>query len=90
MGDALFRDDRHRIVFSCHPPLHFDLATFDIFGGFAAGAQVRLVPPKLESLAKRKHFISDSELTQWFSVPSVLNYVAKFDALRHSDFPALL
>lgn len=75
---------------SCHPPLHFDLATFDIFGAFAAGAQLHLVPPELSLLPnKLADFIRQSELTQWFSVPSVLNYVAKFDALRHNDFPAL-
>jgi amino acid adenylation domain-containing protein len=75
---------------SCHPPLHFDLATFDIFGGFAAGAQVHLVPPELSLLPNKiADFIAASELTQWFSVPSVLNYVAKFDALRNNNFPAL-
>jgi len=75
---------------SCHPPLHFDLATFDIFGAFAAGAQLHLVPPDLSLLPnKLADFIRDSELTQWFSVPSVLNYMAKFDALRHNHFPAL-
>ena len=30
---------------SGHPPLHFDLSTFDIYGTFAAGAQLHLVPP---------------------------------------------
>jgi acyl-coenzyme A synthetase/AMP-(fatty) acid ligase len=34
-------------------------------------------------------FIRDSRLTQWFSVPSVLNYVAKADALLPGDFPEL-
>jgi acyl-coenzyme A synthetase/AMP-(fatty) acid ligase len=42
-----------------------------------------LLPNKLAD------FIRHSELTQWFSVPSVLNYMAKFDALRPNDFPAL-
>jgi amino acid adenylation domain-containing protein len=75
---------------SCHPPLHFDLATFDIFGTFAAGAQLHLVSPGLSVLPnKLVDFIRHSELTQWFSVPSVLNYVAKFDGLRRNDFPAL-
>jgi acyl-coenzyme A synthetase/AMP-(fatty) acid ligase len=31
----------------------------------------------------------DSELTQWFSVPSVLTYMARFDAVAQNDFPAL-
>jgi amino acid adenylation domain-containing protein len=75
---------------SCHPPLHFDLATFDIFGAFAAGAQLHLVPAGLSLLPnKLADFLRHSELTQWFSVPSVLNYMAKFNVLRHNDFPAL-
>jgi amino acid adenylation domain-containing protein len=75
---------------SCHPPLHFDLATFDIFGAFAVGAQLHLVPPDVSLLPnKLAEFIRDSELTQWFSVPSVLNYMAKFDVVKFNDFPAL-
>ncbi|MBI4553688.1 MAG: amino acid adenylation domain-containing protein [Candidatus Latescibacteria bacterium] len=75
---------------SGHPPLHFDLSTFDIFGTFMAGAQLHLVPPDLNLLPnKLADFIRDSELTQWFSVPSILNYMTKFDAVRPNDFPAL-
>jgi amino acid adenylation domain-containing protein len=75
---------------SCHPPLHFDLSTFDIFGTLAAGAQLHLVPPSMSLLPhKLADFIRDSELTQWFSVPSILNYMAKFDAVRFNDFPSL-
>jgi amino acid adenylation domain-containing protein len=75
---------------SCHPPLHFDLATFDIFGAFAVGAQLHLVPPELSLMPnKLAEFMRDSELTQWFSVPSVLNYMAKFDVVKFNDFPAL-
>lgn len=75
---------------SGHPPLHFDLATFDIFGAFAAGAELHLVPPDLSPLPnKLADFMRNSELTQWFSVPSVLNYMAKFDVVKFNDFPAL-
>src|SRR5207249_3380229 len=75
---------------SGHSPLHFDLSTFDIFGTFAAGAQLHLVPPELNVLPHRLvEFIRSSQLTQWFSVPSVLNYLAKFDVVRPNDFPAL-
>ena len=31
---------------SGHPPLHFDLSVFDLFGTFAAGAELHLVPPE--------------------------------------------
>ena len=75
---------------SGHPPLHFDLATFDIFGAFAVGAELHLVPPQVSLLPnKLADFIRDSELTQWFSVPSVLNYMAKFEVVNFNDFPAL-
>ena len=79
-------DDR----LSGHSPLHFDLSTFDIFGAFAAGAELHLVAPELNLLPNRlADFIRRSELTQWFSVPSVLNYMAKLDVVRPHDFPAL-
>ncbi len=75
---------------SCHPPLHFDLAYFDIFGAFARGAEVHLVPPELNLLPnKLAEFIRASHLTQWFSVPSVLNYMTKFDVVQLDDFPEL-
>jgi len=75
---------------SGHSPLHFDLSTFDIYGTLAAGAELHLVPPALSLLPhKLAAFIRDAELTQWFSVPSVLTYMAKFDALSDQDFPSL-
>jgi amino acid adenylation domain-containing protein len=75
---------------SGHPPLHFDLSVFDIFGTFAAGAELHLVPPDLNLLPNRlAHFIAASALTQWFSVPSLLTYMAKFDAVPLTGFPTL-
>ncbi|MBI4526157.1 MAG: amino acid adenylation domain-containing protein [Deltaproteobacteria bacterium] len=71
-------------------PLHFDLSTFDIFGTFAAGAELHLVPQELNLLPnKLAGFIRQSQLTQWFSVPSILNYMAKFDVVGFGDFPSL-
>ena len=32
---------------SGHPPLHFDLSTFDIYATLAAGAELHLVPASL-------------------------------------------
>jgi amino acid adenylation domain-containing protein len=75
---------------SGHPPLHFDLSTFDIYGTIAAGAQIHLLTPEMSLLPHRlADFIRDAELTQWFSVPSALLPMAKFDVLRPNDFPAL-
>lgn len=75
---------------SGYTPLHFDLSTFDIFGAFAAGAELHLVPQDAALLPHRlAAFIRACGLTQWFSVPSVLNLLAKADVLKHDDFPAL-
>lgn len=80
----------HTDRFSGHTPFHFDLSTFDIFGTFAAGAELHLVPPGVALVPpKLVEFIRNSQLTQWFSVPSVLNYIAKFNALRQGDFTSL-
>jgi amino acid adenylation domain-containing protein len=75
---------------SGHPPLHFDLSTFDIFGTFCAGGQLHLVPEG-SSLVPHNiaEFIRSAELTQWFSVPSTMTYMAKFDVLKQHDFPSL-
>ena len=75
---------------SCHSPLHFDLSTYDLYGGFAAGAEVHLVPSELNLFPNRLvDFIRRQRLTQWFSVPSVLTYLARFDAVTPGDFADL-
>ena len=75
---------------SQHSPLHFDLSTFDIFSTLGAGAQLHLTPPGANLLPhKLAQFIRKSRLTQWFSVPSVLNLMAKLNVVRSADFPAL-
>jgi amino acid adenylation domain-containing protein len=75
---------------SQHPPLHFDLSTFDIFGTLWAGAELHLVPQELNLLPhKLAQFIREAHLTQWFSAPSVLNLMAKFDVVAQNDFPSL-
>lgn len=79
-------NDRH----SGHAPLHFDLSTFDIYGTLGAGAQLWLVPGAANLLPhKLADLIRNAELTQWFSVPSVLNYLAKLDVVKQGDFPSL-
>jgi amino acid adenylation domain-containing protein len=83
---GLAPDDR----VSGHPPLHFDLSVFDIFGTLAAGGVLYPVPPDTSLVPRRLlDFIRGHALTQWFSVPAVLTYLAKFDALDHGDLPAL-
>jgi amino acid adenylation domain-containing protein len=79
-------DDR----ISGQPPLHFDLSTFDIYGTFMAGAELHLVPQELGLFPnKLAELIRSSSLTQWFSVPSLLNSLVKSGAVRDQDFPTL-
>jgi amino acid adenylation domain-containing protein len=80
----------HTDRISQHPPLRFDVSTFDIFGTLWSGAELHLVPAELNLLPhKLAQFIRDARLTQWFSVPSVLNLMANFDVVRQDDFPHL-
>jgi amino acid adenylation domain-containing protein len=75
---------------SGHSPLFFDLSTYDVYGAFHAGAELHLVAPELNLLPhKLVAFIRERELTQWFSVPSILCYLARFDAVAQDDFPSL-
>ena len=86
---AYFRMDSSDRM-SGHPPLHFDMSFFDIFSAAAVGAELHLVPPDLNVLPnKLADFIRSAQLTQWFSVPSILNYLARFDVVAHNDFPHL-
>ena len=75
---------------SQHSPLHFDLSTFDIYGALCSGAEVNLVPSEFNLLPhKLAQFIRDSHLTQWFSVPSVLNLMSSYGAVGQNDFSEL-
>jgi amino acid adenylation domain-containing protein len=80
---------------SGHPPLHFDLSTFDIYGTFLAGAELHLVPASYNLLpTKLGDLIRAAELTQWFSVPSTMAHMVKFGVVEpgvdeRSAFPSL-
>ena len=75
---------------SAHSPLCFDLSLFDIFGAFAAGAELHLFPGGITlQPAAIAQWIRTSRITHWLSAPSVLNYMARFDVIRSGDFPHL-
>lgn len=88
-GVGYFGIDHHDRC-SGHAPLHFDLSTFDLFGTFAAGATLHLVPPELNLHPRLlAEWIRDRKLSQWFSVPTALTYMASFGAGEEGDFPSL-
>ena len=75
---------------SGHSPFHFDLSTFDIYGAAAVGAQLFLVASELNlAPARLAAFMRAAHLTQWFSVPSALTLLAKFDAIPSGSLPHL-
>jgi amino acid adenylation domain-containing protein len=80
--------ERDRI--SGHPPLHFDLSTFDVYGALLSGAELHLVPAAANLLPQKlAELIRTEQLTQWFSVPSVFTFMAKMNVIEHGDFPSL-
>lgn len=74
---------------SAHPPLHFDLSTFDIYGTLSSGGELHLVPANVILPKQLASFIRDAELTQWFSVPSTFAYMVRGNAIDQDDFPSL-
>ena len=75
---------------SCHSPFHFDLSTYDMYGAFASGSRLYLVPSEISVNPKKlTEFILNNKLNQWFSVPSALSYLAKFKAIPEGGFPSL-
>lgn len=73
-----------------HTALTFDLSVFDIFVTLSAGAELHQVPKSVRLLPHEVgRFIQDRKLTLWFSVPSHLAYVARFDGLNGKDLGSL-
>ncbi|HEU4563480.1 MAG TPA: AMP-binding protein, partial [Gemmatimonadaceae bacterium] len=65
----------------------FDLAVFDLFMAWEAGASVHVLQ-QLDLLAPGR-FIDRHQLTVWFSVPSVPAMMRKTNLLRPDSFPSL-
>lgn len=62
---------------SQHPPLHFDLSTFDLYCAFKSGATLFLIPEGLSIFPGQLiKFIEKNNITIWDSVPSVMVYMS--------------
>ena len=75
---------------SQHPPLYFDLSTFDLYCAFKAGATLCLVPEHASlfpgTLLK---FMEDAGLTIWNSVPSVMVQMVLAGIITSDRLPKL-
>ena len=65
----------------------FDLSVFDLFVAWSRGACVCVMPS--ESFLKPAGWIAESELTVWFSVPSLALHMKRFGMLKPDRFPTL-
>ncbi|MBI2454394.1 MAG: amino acid adenylation domain-containing protein [Parcubacteria group bacterium] len=75
---------------SQHPPLHFDLSTFDLYCAFRSGATLYLVPEELSLFpGQLTKFIEEKKLTIWNSVPSVMVYLWNSGLVKPDRLPKL-
>ncbi len=75
---------------SNHAPMHFDLSTFDIYTTFKAGATLFIVPYELNLFPEKLvRYIEEKNLTIWLSVPSILVYMLRMNALNINRIPSL-
>jgi amino acid adenylation domain-containing protein len=80
---AIDENDRFSQTFE----MTFDLSVFDMFVAWERGACVCC--PSERQLMAPGRFIRDSELTVWFSVPSLAALMRKMRMLKPGNFPSL-
>jgi amino acid adenylation domain-containing protein len=71
-------------------PFYFDLSVFDLFAGLAAGASIHFVPNGLTlAPAKLTQWLAEKAITTWYTVPSLLSFLALKGGLKSTPLPAL-
>lgn len=77
----------HEDRFSQMFDMTFDLSVADMFVAWSRGACVCC--PSAKTLLNPRRFINDSELTVWFSVPSVPILMKRLGSLKAGSYPHL-
>lgn len=71
-------------------PFHFDLSLFDLFCAPARGATVCFVPDRLTMApTKLADWLALQQITTWYTVPSILGFLALKGGLESRQLPAL-
>ncbi len=71
-------------------PFHFDLSIFDLFTSLTQGATVHFVPANLTfSPSRLTCWLSESHISVWYTVPSLLSFIALKGALTSTPLPQL-
>ena len=72
--------------FSSHAPFHFDLSVLDIYLCFKHAAELHLVSEEVGKNPKDlADFITERQLTIWYSTPSILTLLMQFGNLDRRD-----
>jgi acyl-coenzyme A synthetase/AMP-(fatty) acid ligase len=76
--------------FSSHAPFHFDLSIFDLFVSIKHGAAVVLIGEELGKQPMRlAPTIAASNISVWYSTPSILRLLTEFGQLDKIDLSRL-
>ncbi|NOQ64568.1 MAG: AMP-binding protein [Methyloprofundus sp.] len=71
-------------------PFHFDLSIFDLFSSLAVGASVYFMPAKFSlSPSRLTTWLSEKQISTWYTVPSLLSFIALKGALDSTDLSHL-
>ncbi|OIO70242.1 MAG: phenylalanine racemase [Zetaproteobacteria bacterium CG12_big_fil_rev_8_21_14_0_65_55_1124] len=71
-------------------PFHFDLSLFDLFTGVYCGARTCFVPQSLTlSPKKLVAWFDEVAITSWYTVPSILGFLALRGGLAPGQLPAM-
>lgn len=77
--------------FSNHAPFGFDLSVLDLYGAFAVGASVHLIPKVLAyAPTELVRYLTEHRISVWYSVPSALILMITEGGLLDSPAPAEL
>lgn len=76
--------------FSSHAPFHFDLSILDLYVPIKHGARVVLISEEVgKDPARLAALIADTQITVWYSTPSILSFLAQFGKLENYDYSKL-
>jgi len=71
-------------------PFHFDLSIFDLFTSLNCGASVYFLPSRLSlSPSRLTAWLAEKQITSWYTVPSLLSFIALKGALDTTPLPHL-
>lgn len=71
-------------------PFYFDLSVFDLFCSLSCGATINFIPARLTfSPSRLTAWLSENKITLWYTVPSILSFIALKGALNNTPLPHL-